>query len=87
MRISVRLQEIQDWIEDSGEHGVILFTMGFIFNPKIMPRSLINAFMKAFSLLPQKVLMRFDGDIDYIPPNVKALTWIPQQDVLGKSHE
>ena len=64
---------------------MILFTMGFIFNPKIMPKSLINAFMKAFSLLPQKVLMRYDGDIDHIPLNVKALSWIPQQDVLGKN--
>jgi hypothetical protein len=40
--------------------------------------------MEAFSRLPQKFLVKFDGPIDYIPPNVKVLDWIPQQDVLGK---
>ena len=79
------MQEIEDWMQSSGDHGVVLFTMGFIFNPKIVPKKLIDAFMKAFSLLPQKFLMKFDGDIDYIPANVKVLNWIPQQDVLGKS--
>ena len=72
-------------MQSSGDQGVVLFTMGFIFNPKIVPKKLIDAFMKAFSLLPQKFLMKFDGDIDYIPANVKVLNWIPQQDVLGKS--
>lgn len=59
--------------------------MGFIFNPKIVPKKLVNAFMQAFSRLPQKILVKFEGPIDYIPPNVKVLEWIPQQDVLGNS--
>ena len=71
-------------MESSGDHGVVLFTMGFIFKPQIVPKALINAFMEAFSRLPQKFLVKFDGPIDRIPANVKVLDWIPQQDVLGK---
>ncbi|CAG7838360.1 unnamed protein product [Allacma fusca] len=78
-------KEIESWMESSGDHGVILFTMGFIFNPSIVPKKLINAFMKAFSRFPQKFLMKFDGHIDHIPANVKVLSWIPQQDVLAHS--
>jgi len=79
------LQDIEAWMESSGEHGVVLFTMGFIFNPNVVPTQFVNTFMEAFGRLPQKVLVKFNGPIDYVPPNVKVLDWIPQQDVLGKS--
>lgn len=65
-------------MQSSGEHGVVLFTMGFIFNPKVVPTRLVNAFMEAFGRLPQKFLVKFEGPINNAPPNVKVLEWIPQ---------
>ncbi|CAL8116567.1 unnamed protein product [Orchesella dallaii] len=76
-------REIEDWMNSSGEHGVVLLTMGFIFKPQVVPKRLVNAFMEAFSRLPQKFLVKFEGPIDFVPPNVKVLEWIPQQDVLA----
>lgn len=72
-------------MQSSGEHGVVLFTMGFIFSPQVVPKKLVNAFMDAFSRLPQKFLVKFEGPIDFVPPNVKVLEWIDQQGVLGMS--
>lgn len=57
--------------------------MGFIFNPKIVPKALVNSFMKAFSRLPQKFIVKFEGEMDYVPPNVKILDFVPQQSILG----
>jgi len=79
-----KLQNLEEWMESSGEHGVVLFTMGFIFNPKIVPKSLVNAFMTAFSRLPQKFLVKFEGPMDFVPKNVKVLEFVPQQSILGK---
>jgi len=76
-------QELEDFFQSSGEHGVILFTMGFIFNPQTVPKSLMNSFMAAFARLPQKVLMKYQGHLDNIPENVKIMEFIPQQDVLA----
>jgi len=76
-------KNIERFFESSGEHGVVLFTMGFIFNPQIVPKSLMNAFMSAFKRLPQKFLVKFDGPLENIPDNVKILDFIPQQDVLA----
>lgn len=84
MFLSKCSQEIEDWMHSSGEHGVILFTMGFIFNPQVAPKRLINAFMDAFARFPHKFLMKFEGHVDFTPDNVKVLSWIPQQDVLGE---
>jgi len=81
---ALNFKEIETWMESSGEHGVVLFTMGFIFNPQVVPKKLVNSFMEAFGRLPQKFLVKFEGPIEYVPPNVKVLEWIPQQDVLGK---
>ena len=73
---------------DSGsEHGVILFTMGFIFQPNAVPNSRIQAMFDAFSQLPQKVIMKLD-DISNepdlkVPNNVLLKSFLPQQDILA----
>jgi len=39
---------IEDFI-DGADKGIILFTMGFIFNPSFVPQERIQALLKAFS--------------------------------------
>ena len=72
---------------NSAEHGVILFTMGFIFQPKAVPDTRIKATFDAFAQLPQKIVMKLDplpSDSKLIvPKNVLLKSFLPQQDILA----
>ena len=63
------IQDIQEFI-DGAEHGVILFTMGFIFNPKVVPKDRVDTLLAAFGRLPQRVIVKFDTPPEDSPPNV-----------------
>lgn len=76
-------QDLEAFMAGSGEAGVVLFTMGFIFNPKTVPLSVIRAFMGAFGRLKQRVLVKLEGTYEHTPPNVKVVDWLPQQDILA----
>jgi hypothetical protein len=43
---------------DGAEHGVIVLALGFLFNPKYVPKERMNAMMEALSRLPQRVVAR-----------------------------
>lgn len=75
-------QNIQEWI-DGAEHGIVLFTMGFIFNPTIVPKAQLDALLSAFARLPQRVIVKFDSPIENAPENVLVLPFVPQQDILA----
>ena len=82
-------EDIKVFMEDenASTHGVILFTMGFIFNPKAVPESRIKAIFEAFAQLPQKVIMKFDPlppeSTLKVPTNVLLKSFLPQQDILA----
>ena len=43
-------------------------------------------FAGAFAQLPQKVIWKLNGKPSAtVPPNVKVVEWIPQNDLLGKT--
>lgn len=67
------------------ESGVILFSLGFTFDPKFVPFDVIAAYLQAFSRLPQKVIMVVKGSVleHDIPANVDVVQWVPQADVLA----
>ena len=73
--------EMEDFMESSGEHGVVICTSGTYYTD--VPRRIINAFSKAFARLPQKVIWQLKTIPEQTPPNVKILPWIPQNDLLG----
>lgn len=66
---------------------MILFTMGFIFQPKAVPDSRIEAIFQAFAQLPQKVIMKLDAIPPEsnlkVPENVLLKSFLPQQDILA----
>ena len=72
---------------NSAEHGVILFTMGFIFQPKAVPDTRIKAIFDAFAQLPQKIVMKLDplppDSKLTVPKNVLLKSFLPQQDILA----
>ncbi|XP_064102909.1 UDP-glucuronosyltransferase 2A3-like [Macrobrachium nipponense] len=76
-------QDLEEFVAGSGDAGIVLFTMGFIFNSRVVPVSTLKAFMGAFGRLNQRVLMKLEGSYAKPPPNVKIVNWVPQQDVLA----
>jgi glucuronosyltransferase len=76
-------KELEEWMQSSGEAGVVLFAIGSLIDPTILMETFLKAFFKAASLLPQKFLVKLNGDFGEVPENVKIMKWIPQQAVLG----
>jgi glucuronosyltransferase len=76
---------MRDFIEGAGQHGVILFTMGFIFDPSAVPQEFVATLLSAFSRLPQRVIVKFDSPevSAAAPSNVLVVPWVPQQAVLA----
>ena len=71
---------------DGADEGAILFSMGFIFNPTIVPHERVEAFLSAFKKLPQRVVFKYDLNYNLslkVPDNVMMVPWVPQQAVLA----
>ncbi len=76
------MQDLENFIQSSGEAGVIMFSMGTYINA--METEVSNMFAEAFAKLPQKVIWKSAGDPpSSIPDNVKMLKWLPQNDIVG----
>ncbi|XP_036400741.1 UDP-glucuronosyltransferase 1A1-like isoform X1 [Megalops cyprinoides] len=75
-------QELQKFVNESGEHGFIVFTLGSVVSQ--MPVEKAKLFFEAFRQIPQRVLWRYTGPTpDNLPENVKLMKWLPQNDLLG----
>ena len=74
---------MEEFFEGSGDAGVVVFSLGSVV--EIMSESQADMVARAMARLPERVLWRIHGQ----PPknigsNTKAVTWLPQNDVLGK---
>jgi glucuronosyltransferase len=77
------LQDLKEFL-DGAKHGVIVFSLGSSVRAETFPPQKRDAFIQAFSELPQKVLWKWEGDtLPGQPANVKIVQWLPQMDVLG----
>ncbi|XP_018011670.1 UDP-glucuronosyltransferase 2B33 [Hyalella azteca] len=78
-------QEMLDWVEGSGEAGVIVFSFGLTgFSSSVVPESFRDGALRALAQLPQRIVLHFDpAQLQTLPPNVLARTNIPQQDLLA----
>ncbi|XP_064273346.1 UDP-glucuronosyltransferase 2A2-like isoform X3 [Passer domesticus] len=75
-------KEMEEFVQSSGEHGVIVFTLGSMVHSLSDERS--NVIAKALSQLPQKVLWRYKGKKpETLGSNTRIFDWIPQNDLLG----
>jgi hypothetical protein len=51
-----------------------------------MPEEYRKAFVNVFSRLKVRVLWKWETEtMEGLPPNVKLMKWVPQQDILGKN--
>ncbi|XP_057217861.1 UDP glucuronosyltransferase 1 family, polypeptide B1 [Triplophysa rosa] len=74
--------EVEEFVEGSGDHGIVVFTLGSLIAS--IPKEKAEVFFKAFSMIPQRVLWRYTGEIpENVPKNVKLMKWLPQNDLLG----
>ncbi|PNF35871.1 hypothetical protein B7P43_G09429 [Cryptotermes secundus] len=76
-------EDIEDYI-NGAEHGVIYFNMGSMIRSDTLPDDKREAFVQAFSELPQRVLWKWESDaMPGQPNNVKIAKWLPQFDILN----
>ncbi|KAM9006483.1 UDP-glucuronosyltransferase 1-6 isoform X3 [Sarcophilus harrisii] len=76
------LQEFEGYVNASGEHGIVVFSLGSMVSEIPMAKAMEIA--DALGTIPQTVLWRYTGK----PPsnlakNTKLVKWLPQNDLLG----
>ena len=75
-------KELEDFVQSSGEHGVIIMTLGTLVEK--LPEDIAEEIAAAFAHLPQKVIWRHKGKRpSTLGNNTLLLDWLPQNDLLG----
>lgn len=75
-------QELEDFVQSSGEHGVIVMSLGTLVAQ--LPEHVVEEIAAAFGELPQKVIWRHKGRKPRsLGNNTLLLEWLPQSDLLG----
>nr|XP_036882508.1 UDP-glucuronosyltransferase 2B31-like isoform X3 [Manis javanica] len=74
--------EMEQFVQSSGENGIVVFTLGSMVSNMSEERA--NVIASALAQIPQKVLWRFDGKTpDTLGQNTRLYKWMPQNDLLG----
>ncbi|CAK6958877.1 UDP-glucuronosyltransferase 2A2-like [Scomber scombrus] len=75
-------QHLEEFVQSSGEHGVIIMSLGTLIAE--LPHDLVDEIADAFATLPQKVIWRYKGDRPAtLGNNTLVVDWMPQNDLLG----
>ncbi|XP_067351500.1 UDP-glucuronosyltransferase 2C1-like isoform X1 [Channa argus] len=75
-------QDLEDFVQSSGEDGVIIMSMGTFVSE--LPVDMTNEIAAAFAKLPQKVIWRHKGNRPAtLGNNTLIVDWMPQNDLLG----
>ncbi|KAM3616738.1 uncharacterized protein V6R79_022432 [Siganus canaliculatus] len=75
-------KDLEDFVQSSGEHGVIVMTLGTLVAQ--LPEDIAEEIAAAFAQLPQKVIWRHKGkQPSTLGNNTLLLDWLPQNDLLG----
>ncbi|XP_054467015.1 UDP-glucuronosyltransferase 2A2-like [Anoplopoma fimbria] len=75
-------KELEDFVQSSGEHGVIIMTLGTLVAE--LPEDIAEDIAAAFAQLPQKVIWKHKGKRpSTLGNNTLLLDWLPQNDLLG----
>nr|XP_046249659.1 UDP-glucuronosyltransferase 2C1-like [Scatophagus argus]XP_046249660.1 UDP-glucuronosyltransferase 2C1-like [Scatophagus argus] len=74
--------ELEEFVQSSGDHGVIIMTLGTLVGK--LPQDIAEEIAAAFAQLPQKVVWRYMGQRpDNLGNNTLLVNWLPQNDLLG----
>ena len=74
--------DLAAFVEGSGEHGVVLMSLGTLV--KGLPIEITSEIAAAFARLPQRVIWRHLGERpNNLGNNTMLVKWMPQNDLLG----
>nr|XP_053653646.1 UDP-glycosyltransferase UGT5-like [Cherax quadricarinatus] len=79
-------QELESWITGAGSSGVIYFSLGSFARSSTMPVQYRDLFIQAFRRLPQRVIWKYEEELEDVPDNVMISKWLPQQDILAHNN-
>ncbi|XP_078004873.1 UDP-glucuronosyltransferase 2B17-like isoform X2 [Phascolarctos cinereus] len=75
-------EEMEKFVQSSGEHGIVVFSLGSMVKNLTEEKS--NLIASALAQIPQKVVWRYKGKTPAtLGPNTRTYDWIPQNDLLG----
>ncbi|KAM4836415.1 UDP-glucuronosyltransferase 1A6-like isoform 3-T3 [Thomomys bottae] len=76
------IQEFEAYINASGEHGIVVFSLGSMVAE--IPEKKAMAIAEALGQIPQTVLWRYTGSRpSNLANNTILVKWLPQNDLLG----
>ncbi|XP_047491452.1 UDP-glycosyltransferase UGT5-like isoform X1 [Penaeus chinensis] len=76
-------KDLESWISGAGPEGVVYFSLGTVVRGNSMPVVYRDMFVEAFKRLKQRVIWKYEEELEGISDNVLIQEWLPQQDVLG----
>ena len=62
---------------------MIYFSLGSFTKGDLMPLEMRDKIIEAFSKVPQRILWKYEKELENLPKNIKLTNWAPQQDILG----
>ncbi|XP_058521119.1 UDP-glucuronosyltransferase 1A4 isoform X3 [Ochotona princeps] len=75
-------QEFEAYVNASGEHGIVVFSLGSMVSE--IPEKKAMAIADALGRIPQTVLWRYTGSRpSNLAKNTILVKWLPQNDLLG----
>ena len=80
--------DLEAFVNNSGDDGFIVVSFGSILKGSRIPENVRRIFLNTFGRLRQRVIWKWEDDENSdskieIPSNVKLMSWLPQQDLLG----
>lgn len=72
-----------EFIEQS-QSGVIYFSFGSTVKMSSLPEHIKKAFLTALAQLPQRILMKYEEELEDKPKNIMTKKWLPQRDIIRK---
>ena len=77
--------ELQSYMDQSS-NGVILVSFGTMVAE--LPPEVIHKMIMAFKTIDWNVIFRYPrpADLGNVPPNVRVMSWVPQNDILSHSN-
>ncbi|KAK8724695.1 hypothetical protein OTU49_011227 [Cherax quadricarinatus] len=79
-------QDLESWITGAGSSGVIYFSLGSVARSTTMPVQYRDLFIQAFRRLPQRVIWKYEEELEDVPDHVMISKWLPQQDILAHNN-
>jgi glucuronosyltransferase len=75
--------DLKKFLDDAKE-GAVLFSLGSNAKSTFLPDKTVKVLLKGFSLIKQRVVMKWESDtLEGKPDNVFISKWLPQDDVLA----